>query len=61
MVDAEFPVSSKFHFSRWKIYFAQFIFIDKYLQFKEIEYFIRYVKFELAPALFYVNSLYFQE
>ena len=45
----------KYHFSQWKIYFSQFIFIDKYLIFKEIEYFIHYIKF----TLFYVNSLYF--
>ena len=33
-------MGSKFHFS-------QFIFIDKYLKFKEIEYFIHYIKFQI--------------
>ena len=28
---------------------------------RNIEYFIHYVKFEMWPALFYVNSLYFQQ
>ena len=35
-----FPVGSKSHFSQWKINFSQFIFIDKCLKSKEIEYFI---------------------
>ena len=35
-------------------------FSDKYLNFKEIEYFIHYVKFEMRPALYYINFLYFQ-
>ena len=42
-------MSSKFHFLQWKIYFAQFEFIviDKYLKFKEIEHLIHCVKFEM--------------
>ena len=43
---AENSMGSKFYFSHWKIHFSQFIFIDKYLIFKEIEYFIQYIKFE---------------
>ena len=36
--------------------------MDEYLKFKEIEYLIHYVKFEMWPALFYVNPLsYFQQ
>ena len=48
-VIGEFPMSSKFHFLQWKIYFAQFEFIviDKYLKFKEIEHLIHCVKFEM--------------
>ena len=38
VVCTEFPVGSKFHFSLWKINFSQFIFSDKYLRSKEIEY-----------------------
>ena len=33
-----------------EIFFAQFVFIHKYLKFKEIEYLIHYVKFEMCPA-----------
>ena len=51
-------MGSKFHFSQWKIHFSQFIFIDKYLKFTEIEYFIHYL---MWPVLFYVNSHYFQQ
>ena len=36
--------------------FPQFVFIDKYLEFKEILYLIHEVKFEMRPALFYVSS-----
>ena len=61
LVCREFPVSSKVHFSQWKIRFSQFIFIDKYLNIKEIEYFIHYINFEMWPVLFYVNPLYFQQ
>ena len=50
VVYAEFPVGSNFHFSQWKIYFSQFIFLDKYLKFEEIEYLIHQVKFEMWPA-----------
>ena len=35
-----FPMGSKFYFSQWKIHFSLFIFGEKYLKFKEIEYFI---------------------
>ena len=35
--------------------FPQFIFIDKYLKFKEIVYLIHDIKFEMCRALFYVN------
>ena len=61
VVCTEFPMGLKFHFSKWKIHFSQFIFIDKYLKFKEIEYFTLYIKFEMWPVLFYVNSLRFQQ
>ena len=40
---------------------SQFIFTDIYLKFKDIEHFIHYIKFEVWVALFYVNSLYFQQ
>ena len=43
VVCTEFPMGSKFHFSQWKIRFFQFVFIDKYLEFKEIEYLIHYI------------------
>ena len=42
----------------WKINFSQFIFFDKYLNFKESKCLIHYVKFGMWPALFYVNSFY---
>ena len=54
VVCKEFSMGSKFHFS-------QFIFIDKYLKFKEIAYLIHYIMFEKWPVLFYVNSFYFQQ
>ena len=41
---AELPVGSKFHFFKWKIY--SFLLI-KNLKFKEFEYLIYYVKFEM--------------
>ena len=50
-------MSSKFHLSKRKTYFSQFI--DKFLKIEEVEYLIRYVKFKMWPALFYVNSLVF--
>ena len=50
-------MSSKFHLSKCKTYFSQFI--DKYLQIEEVEYLIHYVKFKMRPVLFYVNSLCF--
>ena len=40
VVCREFPMGSKFYFSQWKTHFSQFILIDKYLKFKEIDYFI---------------------
>ena len=55
-------MSSKLHFSQWKIHFFQFIFIDKYVKFKKIVYLTHDVKFKMCPALFYVNSRpYFQQ
>ena len=36
--------------------FSQFIFIEKYIKFKEIVYLTHNVKFEMHPALFCVNS-----
>ena len=39
-VCTEFIMGLKFHFSKWKTYFPQFI--DKFLQFEEIKYFIHY-------------------
>ena len=50
-------MTSKFHLSKWKTYFSQFI--DKYLKIEEVEYLIHYVKFKMRSALFYVNSLCF--
>ena len=47
-------MSSKFHLSKRKTYFSQFV--DKFLKIEEVEYLIRYVKFKMWPALFYVNS-----
>ena len=47
VVCTEFPVGSTFVFSHWKNYFFQFITIDKYLKFNELEYIIHYVKFEM--------------
>ena len=54
---AEYPMSSKFHLSKWKTYFPQFI--DKLLKIEEVKYLIYYVKFKMWPALFYVSSLCF--
>ena len=50
-------MSSKFHLSKWKTYFSQFI--DKHLKIEEVEHLIHYVKFKICPALFYVNYLCF--
>ena len=47
VVCTEFQKGSKYHFTQWKIQFSQFNFNDKYLKFKEIEYFIHYIKFEM--------------
>ena len=57
VICAEYPMSSKFHLSKWKTYFSQFI--DKYLKIEEVEYLIHYVKFKMRPDLFYVNCLCF--
>ena len=54
---AEYPMGSKFHLSKWKTYFSQFI--EKFLKIEEVEYLIHYVKFKMCPALFYVNSQHF--
>ena len=51
------PMSSKFHLSKWKAYFLQFI--DKFFKIEELEYLIPYVKFNMWPALFYANFLCF--
>ena len=61
VVCTAFPVGLQFHFSQWIIRFSQFIFIDKYLKSKEIEYFIHYIKFEMWLVLFYLNSFFFQQ
>ena len=58
VICAEYPMSSKFHLSKWKTYFSQFI--DKYLKIEEVEYLIHYVKFKMWRALFYENSLFSQ-
>ena len=55
VVCIEFPIGSKFHFSQWKIHLSWYIFIDKYLKFKEIECLIYYIKYEKWPALYYVK------
>ena len=43
----KFPMGSKFYFSLLKLYFSPFIFTDKYLKFKEIEYQNHYVNSEM--------------
>ena len=48
-------MSSKFHLSKSKTYFSQFI--DKLLKIEEVEYLIHDVKFNMWPALFYVSSI----
>ena len=48
-------MSSKFHLSKSKTYFSQFI--DKLLKIEEVEYLIHNVKFNMWPALFYVSSI----
>ena len=42
-------MSSKFHLSKWKTYFPQFI--DKLLKIEEVKYLIYYVKF-YVPSVF---------
>ena len=61
MVCAEFPIELKFHFSPMVNIF--FPIRQKILKFEEVmEYLIRYVKFEMRAASFYVNDLsYFQQ
>ena len=44
---AEYPNSSKFHLSKWKTYFSQFI--DKFLKIEEVEYLMHYVKLKMWP------------
>ena len=41
-------MSSKFHLSKWKTYFSQFI--DKFLKIEEVEYLIHYVKFKMRSV-----------
>ena len=50
-------MSSKFHLSKWKTCFSQFI--DKFLKIEEVEYLIHYAKLKMWPALFYVSSQHF--
>ena len=57
VICSEYPMSSKFHLSKWKILFSQFI--NKYLKIEEVKYLIHYVKFKICLALFYINSLFF--
>ena len=46
----KFLIGSKFYFfPHWKTYFSQFI--EKFLKFEEMEYFIHHVQFEMWPAL----------
>ena len=42
---AEYSISSKFHLSKFKTYFSQFI--DKLLNIEEVEYLIYHVKFKM--------------
>ena len=48
-------MGSKFHLSKWKTYFPQFI--DKFLKIEEVEYLTHYVKFKIWQALFHVSPL----
>ena len=45
VICSEYPMSSKFHLSKWKTYLSQFI--DKYLNIEEVGYLIHYVEFEM--------------
>ena len=54
---AEYPMSSKFHSTKWKTYFSEFT--DDFLKNEEVAHLIHYVKFKMWPVLFYVNSLCF--
>ena len=42
-------MGSKVHFQQWKTHYPHFI--DRSLKFKEMEYLIHHVKFEMWPAL----------
>ena len=44
VICAEYPMSSKFHLSKRKRYFSEFI--DKYLKIEEKKYLTHYVKFK---------------
>ena len=57
VICAEYPMSSKFHLSKWKTYFSEFI--ERFLKIEEAEYLILYVKFKMWQVIFYVNSLCF--
>ena len=52
VVATKCSMSLKFNFCQWKINFSQFIFIDKYLKFKEIKYFIHCIKSEVYQFYF---------
>ena len=54
------PNGFKIQFFPMDKLFFLIIFVDKYLKFKEIEYLIHYIGFEMLPALFYLDSFYFQ-
>ena len=45
VICVEYTMSSKFHLSKWKRYFSQFI--DKYMKIEQVEYLIHYVKFKM--------------
>ena len=45
VIYAEYPMSSKFHLSKWKRYFSHFI--DKYLKIEEKEYLIHCIEFKM--------------
>ena len=56
-VSGEFPMGSKFHFSRCETYLSKYI--NKSLKFEEIEYIIYYIKFIMQQALFYVKFVFY--
>ena len=51
------PNELKIPFIQMKNYFFQFI--DQFLKNEEVKYLILYVKSNMRPALFYVNSQHF--